>query len=73
MPTIEYMRAKIAQCYDGIAWKDKCRRMRDNQVYAVYMNFQRTGKFDKRRNEVKQRIKKDAEYHQVTLFELGLE
>lgn len=63
--SIESKRKMISDQYDGLKWKERCRRMPDNQVYAVYASFLRQGKFDPAR---KQNVK-NAEYQQMTIFD----
>ena len=43
----EYMRARIAEVYDGPMWKERVRRMHSYQVIAIYHDFKARGRFDK--------------------------
>ena len=43
---VETMRREIAKAYTGDAWKRKVKNMPENQVVAVYHNFQKTGRFE---------------------------
>ena len=43
---LKTMRERIARCYDGIAWKEKCEKMPPSQVFAIYHKFIRDGKLD---------------------------
>jgi hypothetical protein len=42
------MREKIADVYNGRAWKDKVAKMEDDQVTAIYLSFLEKGVFDGR-------------------------
>lgn len=42
--SIAIMRAKIEDCYHAEKWRDKVKKMSDNQVVAVYNKFLREGK-----------------------------
>ena len=44
---VREMREAISKVYNGAMWRNKVARMSDNQVIAVYHNFQSKGKFDK--------------------------
>lgn len=37
---VEQMRYKVIEVYPGEKWKQKVSKMSDNQVIAVYRNFQ---------------------------------
>lgn len=73
--SIEQMRGMISKVYGPEAsnWILRCHRMKDEQVMAVYYRMKEAGKFDKRRKEVKANNKKNEEYHQVTLWEYGID
>ena len=43
---VETMRSEIAKVYTGDGWKRKVKKMPENQVVAVYLNFKKTGMFD---------------------------
>ena len=43
---VETMRSEIAKVYSGDGWKNKVKKMPENQVVAVYLNFKKTGMFD---------------------------
>lgn len=45
--TVDQMRYDISKIYPGVKWKRKVDKMSDNQVIAVYYNFERSGKFIK--------------------------
>lgn len=67
MTTIERMRNKLKKdsAYTSPRWSCKVDAMADNQVIAVYRNFEKTGKFNKKR-----RInKKEPTYVQMTIFD----
>ena len=46
--TPEQMRAAIASVYSSKSWQTKVARMGDTQVFAIYQDFLRTGKFDRK-------------------------
>ena len=68
---IREMRRRISEVYNGLGWKKKVANMPDMQVYAIYMNFKKTGKF--KTEEQLQALKKTYEpkndCHQVTIDE----
>ena len=70
---IDAMRMAImhAPKYDSKGWHDKVTRMSDNQVIAVYRQFQRRDLFKKPKAEKKK--KEEPQYHQITLFEYWLD
>lgn len=49
--TENQMREAIAAMYSGRKWKTKVARMDEQQVFAVYQDFLRRGKFDKKPNQ----------------------
>lgn len=73
--SIEQMRGMISKVYGPTAfkWILRCRKMKDEQVIAVYYRMKEAGKFDKRRKEVKDIQKKNEQYHQMTLWEYGVD
>lgn len=46
--TPNQMREAVAAVYAGRKWKAKVAKMDDQQVFAVYQDFSRRGKFDKK-------------------------
>lgn len=46
--TVEEMRNAIAGVYPGPTWKQKVAAMYDDQVTAIYLDFQAKGKFNKK-------------------------
>lgn len=74
MASVEMMRDAISKVYGPTAfkWILRCRKMKDEQVMAIYFRFKEDGKFDRRRKHVKTLQKKNEEYHQITLWECGL-
>lgn len=42
---IREMRRRISEVYDGLGWKKKVANMPDMQVYAIYKEFEKSGKF----------------------------
>lgn len=67
--SVEMMRARIATCYPGIRWKNRCKAMNVNQVIAIYHKFLNDGKFKR----TKEQKKKEKEYYQLTLWDIGME
>lgn len=51
MATDAQMREAIAAVYSGRKWKLRVARMDETQVFAVYQDFLRKGKFDKKPNQ----------------------
>lgn len=68
--SIEQMRVYISQHpkYNSPAWRDKCNRMPDGQVIAIYHNFKKQD-YSKVRKEMKQTEKENQKYHQINMFE----
>lgn len=64
--SIEQMRTSISNVYDSLRWKNRVKRMADNQVVAIYHSFERGGKFN-------QKSLSRESFHQMNLFELGME
>lgn len=46
--TVEEMRNAIAGVYPGLTWKQKVAAMHDDQVTAIYLDFQAKDKFNKK-------------------------
>lgn len=46
--SIEYMRRKVAEAYDGDSWKKRVSRMPDTQVEAIYDRLLESGKIEPR-------------------------
>jgi hypothetical protein len=40
----QQIRALVAGAYDGQRWKEKVKKMSDNQVVAVYKSLQKQGR-----------------------------
>jgi len=74
-PDIEKMRHDISQVYgpDASSWIIRCKNMPTRQVVAIYLKMKEKGKFDKRRKGVKQRYEKAQHYHQMTLWDYGID
>jgi len=64
---ISSMREMIRDVYNGYSWERRVDLMTDRQVYAVYMNMLKRGKFD----TPKKKSVEDC-CHQMTLFEYPL-
>ena len=67
--TVVQMKKHISDVYDNWRWRDKVRRMSDAQVIAIYHSFLQKGKFKKTKST---RLPGER-FHQVTLFECGME
>lgn len=68
--TTEEMRRHISAMYDGLGWKKKVANMPERQVYAVFMSFEKSGKFKTQAQLEALKKKKEAENgHQMTLDE----
>lgn len=62
--TTNDMRLALQAVYpDSSRWKRRVENMRGIQVYAVYKKFEKEGRFEKSKKE---------DFHQMTLFELGM-
>lgn len=59
--TIEMMRSMVSDAYPAESWKNRVKNMKDNQVAAVYFNFLRSGRFEKKPEK--------TQYRQMTLFD----
>lgn len=46
--TVEQMRIDISSVYSSVHWKDRVKRMTDEQVIAIYYDFVNRGKFDRK-------------------------
>lgn len=53
---------------DSEKWKDRVMRMPDNQVHAIYKQFQKVD-YKKIEKEMKAQKKDNENYHQVDIFE----
>lgn len=72
-PDIEKMRLAISQVYPNTKWAIRCQNMPTRQVVAIYLHMKEKGKFDGRRKGVKARQKEAESYHQMTLWDYGIE
>ena len=72
---VEKMRKDISMAYgpEAFQWIIKCQNMKPRQVVAIYLKMKEKGKFDKRRKGVKARQKKAEGYHQMTLWDYGID
>lgn len=59
-PEFLKMKKAVIDEYDSPSWRFRVSKMKQGQIIAIYFSIQ------DRKNKQK---KKDAEYHQVTLFE----
>lgn len=64
---VETMRDFISRVYDTQTWKEKCRKMYDDQVIAIYYKFLRAGKFQKM-PEKKKVQPNTNKYEQLNMF-----
>lgn len=62
--TVDQMRKEICKIYPNKTWEEKVYRMYDDQVIAIYHNFEKTGKFEE---YVKNKIKARKHYDGVQL------
>ena len=72
---IEAMRDQISKVYGPYAlnWILQCQRMPTRQVVAIWLRMKEKGKFDKRRKEVRKIQEKNQNYHQMTLWDYGID
>lgn len=68
MRNMEMMRTKIMSVYPFLGWQEKVRKMKDNQVIAIYYKFLSEGKFDKKGK--KKEKNNSTEYYQYTLYDI---
>lgn len=59
-PEFKKMKKAVIDEYNSPSWRFRVSKMKQGQIIAIYFSIQ------DRKNKQK---KKDAEYHQVTLFE----
>ena len=65
------MRLYIAQhpkYKNSPAWIDRCQRMPERQVVAIYNNFKKQD-YKKMEKEMRKTEKQNSNYHQITMFE----
>lgn len=74
-PDIEKMREQISNVYgpEAIKWHIRCKNMPTRQVVAIYLHMKEKGKFDRRRKEVRITKEKNEKYHQMTLWDYGID
>ena len=72
---IEMMRDEISKVYgpEATKWIIKCKNMPTRQVVAIYLKMKEKGKFDKRRKHVKTIQSGFNQYHQMTLWDYGVD
>ena len=58
---INVMRSEVESTYTGSEWRRRVRKMKDNQVIAIYHNLLKSGKIDLR----KKKAKKTIQYEQL--------
>ena len=69
--TIEQMRNYISKhpAYkNSPRWRDRCMRMPEPQVFAIYKKFKEVD-YKKLERELKQQDKDGNDYHQINMFE----
>lgn len=67
--TVQQMRNDISNVYDSWKWRNRVEGMPNAQVIAIYKTMQKSGKLNSRDTK----IKKQPQYHQMTIFELEKE
>ena len=68
--SMEIMRRKVSTAYgDNWRWENRVAAMPDRQVAAIYNNMLARGIFDKRRKKKNN----NEEFHQMSIFEFGVE
>ena len=69
--TTEEMRRRISAVYDGLGWKKKVANMPERQVYAVFMSFEKSGKFKTQAQlEALKKKKEEENGHQMSIFDM---
>lgn len=65
------MRRRISEVYSSLKWKERVANMPDYQVYAIYMSFKKSGKFETQEelDALKRAYAPKNDYHQVTIDE----
>lgn len=63
--TVEAMRAKIGEVYEGDRWRRRVQLMPDNQVIAVYRTMRDRGQFARRKGRSKGKV----QYQQISMFD----
>lgn len=63
--TTNEIRRRVADLYDGPAWKQRVSRMPDNQVYAIYRSAEK--------RKLSTPIKHEPQPHQINIWEWAAE
>ena len=68
--SIEQMRVYISEHpkYKSPGWRDRCNRMPDAQVIAIYNNFRKLD-YRKIERDMKRTQKNNEKFHQMDIFE----
>lgn len=68
---IREMRRRISEVYDGLGWKKKVANMPDMQVYAIYKEFEKSGKFrTERQLQALKRHSEEENGHQMDINDM---
>ena len=68
-PSVEQMRERIAKAYGGDIWKDKVKKMPEQQVIAIYLKMLRDNPNLLKKDSSSDNQNKKEEYHQITIFD----
>lgn len=68
--TIAEMRLKISEVYPGKKWHERCSKMPNSQVVAVYKSLEKRN-FDRNYGAIEENhgIEQNEEFHQLDIFE----
>lgn len=67
---VELMRSEINKVYLGNSWRERVKRMSDEQVIAVYHSFLRNDKFKKHATNTINTVKEPHEPRQLTFDDI---
>lgn len=66
--TVDKMRCKVAEAYEGPVWRFKVQEMSNRQVIAVYKDMERRGVFEPKKTP-KNKLNKEPECIQMTIWD----
>lgn len=66
---IQTIRSEITKVYPNDIWAKKVQRMCDDQVIAIWYNFQKAGKFDKPAIVMPKNLGRSQAYEQLSMFD----
>lgn len=66
---LETMKSKIISVYNNQKWRDRVEHMDSHQVIAIYMDFEKRGKFSQPKTLNKGHKEKVEQYRQMTIFD----